>query len=218
MLSNEPGGNATRVRHPVGDAARPCPTGDGTDNQAPPAGYLKASEWIVSPRLEKIGKRVAFQYGLPGEGIPDLLQELRLAVFKAGADQLLNPTWVFHTASHKAADIRRQQRRRPEVAPGLKNDSWEGSYGGSDLPHLLRARAARLPAPLRRFYVLRYEEGFSQEEIAERLRLCRGSIRWMEKRCYRMMTVGCPPRKVQRLSSPTGPSFPIVSGRGTRRD
>lgn len=199
MLRNQPLGNATKVRHPVSDPARPCPTGDGTDNQAPPADYLKASEWIVSSRLGGIGRRVAFQYGLAAEDVPDLLQELRLALWKAGSDLPVNPTWVFHTASHKAADIRRQQRLRPEVAPGLKNDSWEGSYGGSELPHLLKARAARLPERLRRFYLLRYEEGFSQRELAKRLRLTRGSIRWLDESCRRAILAAPPCKKSSPL-------------------
>jgi DNA-directed RNA polymerase specialized sigma24 family protein len=56
-----------------------------------------------------------------------------------------------------------------------------------DLIHLLRARAALLPRRLHDFYLLRYEEGLSQREIAKRLGLCRGSVRCLDRRCFRMM-------------------------------
>jgi RNA polymerase sigma factor (sigma-70 family) len=148
---------------------------------------LTVGEWLESPYLTRVVSRVAQQYGVARQDTSDLLQELRLALWKAGPDLMVNRTWVFHTANHKAIDFLKLKRRRAEVALGsFESDEPESSRDPA-LSSLLRSRASRLPGVLRRFYALRYDEGLSQREIAKRFGICRSSIRCLDRRCTRMM-------------------------------
>lgn len=144
-------------------------------------------EWLESPYIRHLAFRVAHQYGLPSQDAPDLLQELRLALWKAGPETQVNLTWIFHTAQHKAIDLLKRKIRLAEE--GFFSDDGPTAESEFDpaLRHLLRARAALLPKRLHEFYLLRYEEGLSQREIAKRLGLCRGSVRYLDRRCLRMM-------------------------------
>lgn len=145
------------------------------------------SEWLESPYLSRIASRVAYEHGLPMQDAPDLLQDLRLALWAAGADTAVNATWVYHTANHKAVDLLiRNRRDRLATWSGTKS-AIAGRTCDFDLPHLLQAKADRLPERIRRYYYLRYREGLSQREIATRLGVCRSSVRWMDRQCLRMM-------------------------------
>jgi RNA polymerase sigma factor (sigma-70 family) len=129
---------------------------------------------------------MAYLHGLPSEEAPDLFQELCLALWMAGPDRLVNATWVMHTAQHKAVDFfKKRARLARETASEEDPSSWTDRDPA--LSHLLRAWATLLPKRLHDFYVLRYEEGLSQREIAKRLGLCRGSVRCLNRRCLRMM-------------------------------
>ena len=129
---------------------------------------------------------MAAQFGVPQQDTPDLLQEVRLALWKAGPNLSVNATWVFHTANHKAIDFLKRKRRSAEVL-ALSEGSSSSTEADPSLAHLLRARAALLPSRLRTFYRFRYEEGLSQREIAKRLGLCRGSVRCLDRWCLRMV-------------------------------
>lgn len=153
------------------------------------------SEWLESAYLPKIASRVAYEHGLPTQDTPDLLQELRLALWVAGADTAVNATWVYHTANHKAHDLLVRKRRDRLATRSGTESAIAGGTREFDLPHLLRAQADRLPKRIRRFYDLRYREGLSEREIATRLGLCRSSVRWMDRKCLRMMK-RCPCKKL----------------------
>jgi RNA polymerase sigma factor (sigma-70 family) len=145
-------------------------------------------EWVESRYLSRVVSRVAHQYGLPLQDVPDLLQEVRLALWIAGPTAEVNATWVFHTANHKTVDVLNRRRRRVmEEARVNGGKSALVDNRNSDLRHLLRSRASRLPEALRRFYFLRYEAGLSEREIAQRLRCCRSSVRWLDHQCLRMI-------------------------------
>jgi DNA-directed RNA polymerase specialized sigma24 family protein len=130
---------------------------------------------------------VAALHRLPSSDVPDLLQEISLALLRAGPGTLVNATWVFRTASHKAVDIFRSRIHMAEVALDSVTEHDASLKPDPDLLRLLRVRAARLPASLARFYHLRIEEGLTQREISKRLGLSRGSVRLMEHRFVRMM-------------------------------
>lgn len=157
------------------------------------ANALTVNEWLGSGYLWRLTRRTAYLCGVPPEEAPDLFQEVCLALWMAGPDRPVNVTWVVHTAQHKAVDFFRKRARLhgqdalSEAAPSCPDQN-------PDLFHLLRARVALLPKRLREYYVLRYEEGLSQREIARRLGLCRGSIRCLDRRCLRMVKgrVGAP--------------------------
>jgi len=145
------------------------------------------AEWLESPYLARVAYRVAAQFGISDQDRPDLLQELRLALWKAGPNLSVNVTWVFHTANHKAIDLMRSTRRRREESLVMEERVASRNDPDPGLLHLLNARAALLPRRLREFYSLRYREGLSQREIARRLGLCRGSTRCLERRCLQLM-------------------------------
>jgi RNA polymerase sigma factor (sigma-70 family) len=154
------------------------------ERSSPPS---TVAEWLESPYLRRVATRVALQHGLDLQDLPDLLQELSLALWLTGAEVRVNATWVFQTAHHKALDaIGRARRNARALAVPLEEGHAIPSQD-PDLARLLRSRADRLPEVLRRFYSLRYEEGLSQREIGRRLRLCRSSVRWLDHRCLRML-------------------------------
>ena len=161
-------------------------TGAPVTSARPAGACRQASEWLDGPLLARVASRVAWQRGMV-EGASDLLQEIRLAVLRIRPDVLLNATWVFQTARHKASDIAARRWSAPVRAGDREDPSGSEPGSGPDMLRLLRARASRLPDDLRTFYGLRYREGLSQRQIASRLGLSRSSIRWMEGRCVRMI-------------------------------
>jgi RNA polymerase sigma factor (sigma-70 family) len=148
---------------------------------------MTVAEWLESPYLQRVASRVGYQYGLPSQEISDLFQELSLGMWKAGPDLMVNVTWVFHTANHKAIDFLKQRLRQQENALSSVETRQQPSGRDPGLLPLLRARVALLPKSLRDFYVLRYEQGLSQREIAQCLGRCRGSIRCLDRRFLRML-------------------------------
>jgi RNA polymerase sigma factor (sigma-70 family) len=146
-----------------------------------------ATDWLESPYLRFVVGRVAYRYHLAVENVPDLLQELRVALWRAGPDLSVNATWVIQTANHKAQDFLRRMRRNAEESSTWSEVCGRSTSRDPELLHLLRARVDQLPNVLRRFYELRFQQGFSQREVAERLGICRSSVRCFERRCLRMV-------------------------------
>jgi len=159
---------------------------------ASPTDVLRIGEWLESPYLGRVAARVAQRYGLAYQDVPDLLQELRLALWKSGSSQLVSIGWVFQTANHKAIDWLKRKRRRGEV--GLDGHTLPERVCSPDpaLRCLLHSQASRLPITLRRFYALRYEQGLSQREVARALGLGRSSVRSLDRRCRRLIGVRRP--------------------------
>ena len=72
---------------------------------------MQGREWLESPRLIAVARCVGYRLALSPDDLPDLLQEVRLAIWNAGMDQPINSTWVFHTTRHHV--LARGNRRRP---------------------------------------------------------------------------------------------------------
>jgi RNA polymerase sigma factor (sigma-70 family) len=153
-------------------------------------------EWVISPSLRRLAELVAYRRGLNQRDADDLLQEVRLALLHRRPDLPVNLTYVLHTAVHKAVDMVRERRKETPGLPPEVDPAFD-----SELIHLLRIRISALPANLRTFCQLRFEEGLTYQEIADRLGLCRGSVRWMEARSLRILRLG-KTRKPIRLSAP----------------
>ncbi len=68
-------------------------------------------EWLESPYLGRVAARVAHEYGLGTDDLPDLLQELRIALWKQGLEQRVGAAWVVRVTRHKAVDLLRQRMR-----------------------------------------------------------------------------------------------------------
>lgn len=147
---------------------------------------LTAREWLESPRLNAIASYVAARHTLLQADLPDLLQEIRIALWKAGLDQPINTVWLFRTGRNKAVDMKRRKHEHDEFAVSV--DPERGS--DPEILHLLRARTAELPPALRRYYELRYRQGLSERSIANRLGVDRASVRWMNVKCQRFIGGG----------------------------
>lgn len=175
-------------------ASAALPAGEAERVTSPVSRYSEVSfavsDWLESPYLQRLTSRVAYQYRLRPEEVPDLLQEVRIALWKAGPDLQVNVTWIFHTVQHKAIDLVRRGRQLAERDLQWTEVGFAPTGVDSELLHLLRARAALLPDRLRGFYALRYEQGLSQREVAEKLGLCRGSIRWLDQQCQQRLVKG----------------------------
>jgi RNA polymerase sigma factor (sigma-70 family) len=148
--------------------------------------FLSVRRWLASPYLQRLAWRIAHQYHLSNEDVPVLIQELRLALWKAGPAAQVNLRWIAQTASHKAVDFLRRRMRDPLPMPE-DIDLPGGKEDRAELLCLLHTRVARLPVRLRRFYRLRYQQGLSQREIAAKQGICRASVRCLDNQCVRWL-------------------------------
>ena len=151
------------------------------------SGIATAGEWLESPYLARVAARVARQRGLPEDELPELLQDLRVAVWEAaGVGIRLSAGWIFGVATHKAIDL---LRRRARVRRHDQDLAAVASRRERDLElqHLLRTRVAGFPMDLRRFYDRHYTFGFSEREIAQSLGVCRATVRWLNRRCLHLL-------------------------------
>ena len=142
----------------------------------------RTAEWIQSSYIAGVAARVGRSKGLTPEDIPDLLQEIRIALWRAGPETRVGPAWLFHVANHKAIDFLRRRVRTREIERQFMA-AVDQPEGEPELGHLLHAQTSRLPARLREFYDLHYGQGLSEREIAVRLGVCRQSVRWLDRRC-----------------------------------
>jgi len=161
----------------------------------------KALDWLESDYLRRLVRRVGYLYYLSSPDLEDLHQELCVALWKIGPERVVNATWVCHTAQHLAIDLLKSRKKSCIMGAAEVAIVQDSSAPDLELLSLIRAQAARLPASLRRFYQLRYEEGRTQEEILQCSALSRGLVRGIEKRFLRRMT-GKRPHLDARSSSP----------------
>jgi RNA polymerase sigma factor (sigma-70 family) len=141
-----------------------------------------AGEWLNAPALSQIVTRIVTRYGLDRADLPDLLQEMRIALWKLGLHMKVSVAWVIRVATNKAVDVlRRTVRRR------ARDEAYAQLPGSGatdvELEHLLHARITELSLRLRNFYNLHYQEGWSERELALRLGICRASVRWLDQGC-----------------------------------
>ena len=147
-------------------------------------------EWLESDSLRYllgVARRVAHGYHLSDADVPDLYQEICLALWKAGPERQVNATWIFHTANHRAIELYKRQWRagRSAAAVGAE-DAAPGTASEEAL--LVHAKADGLPESLRRFFHLRFQQGYTQRELMQRTHLTRGSVRGLEKECLRRLS------------------------------
>lgn len=156
-----------------------------------------ARSWLASPVLDRIVARVASQYHLASEDLPDLVQETRIALWAWGLESRVSAALVFKIASSRAVDqIRRRSRRRVrDRAAAFVNSSHQED---EELRHLLNVRIEALPTRLQHFYELHYHQGLSEREVANTLGLSRSSVRWLDHQFRRFVSGRDPARVVRR--------------------
>ncbi|HTR02907.1 MAG TPA: hypothetical protein VMN82_06895, partial [Thermoanaerobaculia bacterium] len=101
----------------------------------------------------------------------EVLQELRIRIWKVGLDTKLSASWIFRTAESCARDVRRRNRRwqRP-IAP------VNAKHASPEISHLFAASVSGLPEDHQQYLEL-YLAGYSEREIATKLRMGRKSVR-----------------------------------------
>ena len=153
---------------------------------------LLAQDWLVWPDLNRIVALIAARHRVNPDDIPDLVQEVRLTIWRAGENRAINATWIFKVVASRVLDqVRAQASNRSFEFTVAFEDLPESSRDNAELAHLLKARLSRLPRTLRRFCDLRFAKDISQREIAREMHLSRGSVRWLE-RCSRRELTGSP--------------------------
>jgi RNA polymerase sigma factor (sigma-70 family) len=150
--------------------------------------YFVASSgnWLASPVLDRLVARVASQYSLTVDDLPDLVQETRIALWELGLDLPVSASLVLRIASNKAIDlvrrrVRRRTRDRVAALAALPREE------DAELRLLLDVQVEALPDRLRRFYELHYNQGLSERETARTLGICRASVRWLDRQLRRLM-------------------------------
>jgi|SRR6266542_941310 len=141
-----------------------------------------AEDWLASPYLDRLVARVAGHHGLPAAELPDLIQETRIALWRAGLELPVSAALVVSIARNKAVDLVRNQARRRARHRAARVLAATPEVD-AELHHLLSLRVAALPQRLREFYDLHYKQALSEREIAQAWGLCRASVRWLDHRC-----------------------------------
>jgi DNA-directed RNA polymerase specialized sigma24 family protein len=147
---------------------------------------LTSAEWLESPYLKRLAIRVGLQYALKGDDLEDLVQEVRIALWRANPQTTVGPAWIQRVAVHKAVDLVRSLLALRDHDRTLAVANARPALG-EEIGHLLHARTASLPPPLSEFYDLHYRQGFSERAIALRLGVCRASVRWLDHRVRRVL-------------------------------
>jgi RNA polymerase sigma factor (sigma-70 family) len=150
-----------------------------------------AGSWLASPALDRVVARIASQYHLMPDDLPDLVQETRIALWEKGLETPVSAALVVKIASNRAVDLirRRLRRRTRDRAAAIATLPPEENV---ELRHLLNARVEALPPRLHRFYELHYHQGLREREIASMLGLCRSSVRWLDHQVRRFVSGGSP--------------------------
>lgn len=156
----------------------------------------KAREWLdETSHIHILATRVATRYGLPPADVPDLAQEVLIALWSTDPNLVISVAWLYRTATFKAIDMLRRQHSLQARNARMIQSRRLPDLTDRDLPevvHLLRARVDRLPDQMRRFWRLRYEAGFTQEEVATRLGVSRATARRIDGRCREHLGVRYP--------------------------
>jgi RNA polymerase sigma-70 factor (ECF subfamily) len=135
--------------------------------------------------LDRFGGRVrgvGFRHGLMGRDVDDLLQEVRVRLWKAlqnGENIEAAPaSYIYRTAASAALDLLRRRRARRETPVRLSRASGEAILGespapdasleGSELAERIGEAVSRL-ADARRSVVRMHLAGYDRQEIADLL-------------------------------------------------
>jgi DNA-directed RNA polymerase specialized sigma24 family protein len=150
-------------------------------------GEKTTTDWQQSAYLPRIVGLIAKQCGVPAADIPDVLQEVRLAIWRIGPTTWIEPRWIAQTARHKAVDSLRRLIRTRDL-DRLAGATPQVTLVSAELHHLLCVAVSLLPPELQDFYEVRYKQGCSEREIATRWGICRASVRWLDKICRRRLS------------------------------
>jgi RNA polymerase sigma-70 factor (ECF subfamily) len=147
-------------------------------------------------RLEELAthagwlRRIARALVRDDDAAADVVQEALIQAWERPpvvTPELSGRPWLLHVVRRRAQDLRRGQRRRArreEIAIEVADTTVstpEELVGSVELHRAIAAAVAALDEPYREAVVLRHYEGLSAAEIAQRLGVPAGTIRWRLK-------------------------------------
>jgi len=167
----------------VGSGPYAAPGSEEVPNGASAAGASAAIERVVA-RFGEVARRAGAAHGLRGDDIDEVLQEVRIRLWRAGAAlgklETLTPSYVYRAAASAAIDLLRRRRARREERmddePGAAASAAAAAAAAVTRPAddaLLADETARAIeacllelVPNRRAVVRTYLKGYDREEIA----------------------------------------------------
>jgi RNA polymerase sigma-70 factor (ECF subfamily) len=153
-----------------------------------PSDRLSASLEALVTRFGRMVRRVGFDHGLSEADVEEVVQEVRIRIWKARPDVVgeLQAAYVHRTAVSAALDIIRRRRSESrfgdaELADDISvsNDPTLDAQRGLEIAELEAGVAQMVEslAPARRPVVKMYLQGYDREEIAELLGWTEGKTR-----------------------------------------
>ncbi|HEY7634718.1 MAG TPA: RNA polymerase sigma factor [Gemmatimonadales bacterium] len=153
-----------------------------------PSDRVSASLEALVARFGRMVRRVGFDHGLTETDVEEVVQEVRIRIWKARADIIgeLQAAYVHRTAVSAALDIIRRRRSEarfgssdPEEDVAITTDSTLDAQRGLEVAEMEAgvARMVEALAASRRPVVRMYLQGYSREEIAELLGWSEGKTR-----------------------------------------
>jgi RNA polymerase sigma-70 factor (ECF subfamily) len=158
--------------------------GDGTAGPPPvrPSDKVSPALDAVLVRFAERVRYIGVRHGLTGSDVEDLLQEVRLRLWKAleSGEKILGApaSYVHRTAVSAALDVLRRRRARRETPARLSRPSGLATLGQSPAADRLLeqvelqeqvGRAVEQLIPARRSVLKMYLAGYGREEIADLL-------------------------------------------------
>jgi RNA polymerase sigma factor (sigma-70 family) len=173
-----------------------------------PIDRISASLEALVERFGRMLRRVGFDHGLTEADIDEVVQEVRIRIWKARPEAVgqLNASYVHRTAVSAALDI---VRRRRSVSRFVESDSSDVAVSGdaaSDAQRTLEvaeletrvAGAVDSLAVSRRPVVRMYLQGYSREEIA-------GLLGWSEAKTRNLLYRGLADLRERLAAAGVGP-------------
>jgi RNA polymerase sigma factor (sigma-70 family) len=153
-----------------------------------PADRVSASLEALVARFGRMVRRVGFDHGLTEADVEEVVQEVRIRIWKARANMIgeLQAAYVHRTAVSAALDIIRRRRSEarfeaggPEEDIAVTSDPAPDAQRGLEVAELEAgvAQMVETLAPARRPVVRMYLQGYAREEIAELLGWTEGKTR-----------------------------------------
>jgi DNA-binding NarL/FixJ family response regulator len=159
---------------------------------------LTVQEWLDSDRLRSIVSGVGSRLSVPAQDLGDVLQVVRMDLCRRGLATRLNVSYIKQVAQHRAVDLRRSKR-----SGGNAHAVAQSQVQNPELPSLLHARVSSLGGSMRELYRLLFEDGLTEREVAEQMKMSRGAIRrWKERLMVRLGASRRAAANFERITKP----------------
>lgn len=165
----------------------------------------------VLTRFREVALRAGMAHGIRGEELDEVLQDVRIRLWHAGAAagklETLTASYVYHAAASAALDLlRRRRARREELTDELLPDGPVAAATSTSADRALVSQetvaavgaALQKLAPSRRAVVRMYLLGYKREEIAD-------LMRWSEAKTRNLLYRGLDDLRQLLIAQGIGP-------------